>query len=330
MADEIAKTQSGRDAMAWVGDTPWHGKGQKLEEGASIETWAEASGMDFKINTSPVLYTGPQGEKGGYFEMKDKVVLNRSDTGTGLAVVSNKYKVVQPTEVLEFYRNLVDGMGFKLETAGVLFGGKKYWALASIGEEAVIMNDDKIKGYLLLATACDGSMATTAQYESVRVVCNNTLQMALGARSAGAVKINHRTNFDFKSVQNQLGIADLTWNGFIDNVNIMANIHLAEKEADKIIAGSFGADMSNADEVLALLEHNRSAQAILKLYSGAGMGAKLASADGTAWGLMNAVTQFYDWERTSKTTDARIDKAWFGDGAAAKARTWNIIENLYA
>lgn len=323
MADEIAKTADGRDAMAWVGETPWHGKGQKLEDGASIETWAEAAGMDFSIIKQPVSYEF-KGEQKTY---ADRVVLHRSDTGTGLAVVSPQYKVVQPPEILEFYRNLVDGMGFKLETAGVLFGGKKYWALASIGEEAVIQNDDKIKGYLLLATACDGSMATTAQYESVRVVCNNTLQMAL-SKHGGAVKINHRTAFNSKEVQNMLGIADLTWNGFIGDVNVLANVHLAEQEAERLIASIYGADKTNDEEVLHVLDHNRAAQQVLELFNGAGMGAGLSSAKGTAWGLMNAVTQFYDWERPSKTTDARIDKAWFGDGARMKQLTWNTLNQL--
>src|SRR6202044_3294118 len=103
----------------------------------------------------------------------------------------DNFKIVQPGAVLEFFRDLTAAAGFTLETAGTLFGGKRFWALAAIGETASIADPaDKMKGYLLLSTACDGSMATEARYTTVRVVCNNTLS---SARSAGAkVRVTHR------------------------------------------------------------------------------------------------------------------------------------------
>ncbi|WP_414616819.1 DUF932 domain-containing protein, partial [Stenotrophomonas muris] len=92
--------------------------------------------------------------------------------------VSKRFKVVQPGEILEFYRDLTQHSGFELETAGVLKGGKKFWAMARTGQSTSLKGRDRVDGYLLLATACDGTLATTAQFTSVRVVCNNTLQIA--------------------------------------------------------------------------------------------------------------------------------------------------------
>jgi len=87
----------------------------------------------------------------------------------------------------------------------VLREGRKFWALACTGQSTTLKGRDKVDGYLLLATACDGTLATTAQFTSVRVVCNNTLSIALG-NATGAIKAPHRSRFDPDVVKPQLGI----------------------------------------------------------------------------------------------------------------------------
>jgi phage/plasmid-like protein (TIGR03299 family) len=87
----------------------------------------------------------------------EQKVLFRSDTNTPLSVVSQRYQVVQPREILEFYRDLTKVSGFELETAGVLKGGKKFWALAKTGQDFALKGNDVTNGYILLATACDGT-----------------------------------------------------------------------------------------------------------------------------------------------------------------------------
>jgi len=175
MAHELATFIDGRARMAYVGDTPWHGLGQALTPNAPLETWATEAGMNFTIGGSPVLY---QRADKTLAEQGSKQVLYREDTGEALGVVGNKYKVVQPIEVLEFFRDLVAEQGFQLETAGVLFNGAKYWAMARTGQEFKIGKNDVLKDYLMLATACDGTLRTTARRTSVRVVCNNTLTLS--------------------------------------------------------------------------------------------------------------------------------------------------------
>ena len=76
--------------------------------------------------------------------------------------MSSRYQVVQPKAVLEFYRDLTEISGFELETAGVLKEGKKFWALAKTAKETALKGNDVVKGYILLATSCDGTLATTA------------------------------------------------------------------------------------------------------------------------------------------------------------------------
>src|SRR3546814_20756798 len=122
----------------------------------------------------------------------EQKVLYRSDTKAPLAVVSKRFQVVQPGEILEFYRDLTEVGGFELETAGVLRGGRKFWALARTGQSVSLKGRDRVDGYLLLATACDGTLATTAQFTSVRVVCNNTLSIALGDNQIGRASCRER------------------------------------------------------------------------------------------------------------------------------------------
>jgi phage/plasmid-like protein (TIGR03299 family) len=177
MAHELEKASD----MAYVGSTPWHGLGNKLPPNQPIETWQRHAGMDFEINKSVVLFNADNGDNKllNFRNYMDASVLYRSDNLEPLSVVSKRYKVVQPKEILEFYRDLVSAGGFELETAGVLKGGKKLWALAKTGQEVLLPGLDKVNAYLLLATSCDGSLATTAQFCSIRVVCSNTLNLAV-------------------------------------------------------------------------------------------------------------------------------------------------------
>ncbi|VWC41443.1 hypothetical protein BCO23253_07138 [Burkholderia contaminans] len=166
--------------MAYVGADPWHGLGNKLAPKQPLEVWARAAGMDWRIEEAEVRFVAAGNRSlGSIHAFPEQKVLYRSDTKVPLSVVSSRYQVVQPEEILEFYRDLTEIGGFQLETAGGLKEGRKLWALARTGQSGMLKGKDEINGYLLLATACDGTLATTAQFTSVRVVCNNTLQIAL-------------------------------------------------------------------------------------------------------------------------------------------------------
>lgn len=159
---------TGQPAMAYLGEKPWHGFGEQLPANQSIEEWVRAARLDWEIQMSPVRYLFNDQA----LLMPDRVVLARSDTGAALSVVSNDYQVVQPKEVLEFYRSLVERRHYTLETAGALDGGRKVWALAKTGLVANVGNNqqDELGAYVLLATSCDKSLATTACFTSIRVV----------------------------------------------------------------------------------------------------------------------------------------------------------------
>jgi phage/plasmid-like protein (TIGR03299 family) len=247
---------------------------------------------------------------------QEQRVLYRSDTHAPLSVVSQRYQEVQPKQILEFYRDLTEQSGFELETAGVLKGGKKFWALARTGQATALKGADEVRGYLLLATSCDGTLATTATPTTVRVVCNNTLQMATGD-SKGAVKVPHSTQFDAAAVKNALGLGLSSWDSFMRSLKDLSQRPVSRTEADayfRTVLGEPLADESNPSA----LEPSRTLQQVLSLYQGTGLGSTLSSSRNTAWGLVNAMTEFVDHRRRARNQDYRLDSAWFGQGAQLK------------
>ena len=307
--------------MAFVNETPWHGLGNQLAHNQPLEVWAQQAGMDWSIEASEVRFVAGDTGLGSIHAFPEQKVLYRSDTKAPLSVVSSRYQVVQPAEILEFYRDLTEVGGFELETAGVLKDGKKLWALARTGQSATLKGRDQVNGYLLLATACDGTLATTAQFTSVRVVCNNTLQIALGD-GAGAVKVPHRSQFDAQAVKRQLGIAISSWDGFLIRMKALSERKVSAQATEAYFrrvltyqAGSISEGSTATNE--------RAIKAVHELFRGHGKGAELPSAAGTAWGLLNSVTEFVDHQRRARSEDHRRDAAWFGQGASLKQKAWD-------
>lgn len=318
MAHELNHFTDGRARMAYVGATPWHGLGQALTVGAPLETWAREAGMDYQILDTPVQYRTADGKT---FPFNKKRVLYREDTSDALAVVGNMYKVVQPIEVLEFFRNLTTDYGFELETAGVLFNGQKYWALARTGETAKIARKDELRGYVLLATSCDGSMKTTARHTSVRVVCSNTLELSNRDR-ANEVKISHSSKFKATEVQEQLGIIESGWKEFVDQADALSQVKLSDKQAVDFVIRLMGDPAKPVEAQSKVTDIGK----VLQLYKGNGLGSTLKSAEDTAWGLVNAVTEMVDWHK-GKDQQRRLESAWVYTGAQLKRQAFEQAIN---
>jgi len=315
--------------MAYVNEKPWHGLGNHLAPNQPLEVWATQAGMDWSIESADVRFVAPGTGNGvgSIHAFPEQKVLYRSDTKAPLSVVSKRYQVVQPSEILEFYRDLTEAGGYELETAGVLKEGRKLWALAKTGQSTSLKGRDRVNGYLLLATACDGTLATTAQFTSVRVVCNNTLAIALGD-GTGAVKVGHRSQFDAQAVKRQLGIAISSWDGFMARMKALAECKVTDTAAEAYWKRVFTYQAPTAEE--AKLVSERSMKAVQELYAGKGLGSHLASSSGTAWGLLNSVTEYIDHHRRARSGDHRRDTAWFGQGASVKQRAWEESLKLVA
>jgi len=339
MAHELTIRAGGIAEMAFVGATPWHGLGQHLVAGASIEDWRIAAGMNWDILRAPVRFdVAPSLEAvaaactgNARFDSlltethtwKQQEVLYRSDTRAPLNVVSNIYSVVQPGQVLEFFRNLVAEHGFELETAGTLKGGKRFWALARTNLEAEVVDGDPVRTYLLLVSSCDSGLATTAMFTSVRVVCNNTLQMSFG-HSGKRVSVRHNTEFNPNSVKVQLGLnaQDVT-SDFVDRMRMFANKSLTGAAAEAVVETMF-AELSRKGDI----RESRGFSRVMDLFNGSGKGSQIDGVAGTGWGLINAVTEYTDFHVRARNQEFRLDSSWFGPGRVMKAKILELMDEV--
>lgn len=306
MAHELTHRANGFVEMAYCGDAPWHKLGQELTAGASVDEWIKQAGMDWLIKRSRVRY----GEGDQQRIMDDQHVLFRSDTKDALGVVGSKYNIVQPREVLEFFRDVVSANGFQLSAAGTLFGGRRFWATASIGDSACILNKDEVNGFLLLSTSADGTLATTAKFTTIRTVCNNTLSMALSSKDARDVKISHRTNFNPAVVKAQLGIVTGAFGDFVQ-----ASRKLAVTNINLLDAGKLTADLLVDSKIVTKEDVTTSNgfKSIIELFSrGKGNHGE------TAWDWLNGVTEYVDHVQRAKTNSHRMANSMFGKGDALK------------
>ncbi|APC17390.1 hypothetical protein BLL42_17200 [Pseudomonas frederiksbergensis] len=317
------------EQMAYVGATPWHGLGSQLSPKQPLEIWQREAGMNWQIQESPVHFKADNvGNLGTIHSFAEQKVLFRSDTKAPLSVVSQRYQVVQPREVLEFYRDLTEHSGYELETAGVLKGGRKLWALARTGQSTALKGNDVVNGYLLLATSCDGTLATTATPTTIRVVCNNTLSIAINGASQ-AIKVPHSTRFDPRAVKQQLGITVSQWDDFMYRMRTLAARPVKAHEAKDYLR-SVLCEAATGNPERTGLSNERALTKVLSLYEGHGRGAELEAAKGTAWGLLNAVTEYVDHERRARSNEYRMDTAWFGQGAVIKQRALSTALQLVA
>jgi phage/plasmid-like protein (TIGR03299 family) len=312
-----------RANIAYVGQKPWHGLGKQLDPATPLETWRIEAGLDFQYLGAPVQFRiDPDAEA---LPFPRRQVIYRSDTQAPLAVVSDSYRAVQPREVLEFFRDLIDDHGFAMETAGSLKEGAVVWALAKTGRDLALGNDVN-RQYALLMTSCDSLMATRATLTNVRAVCWNTLSLALHREAANLIVTRHNTRFDANDVKTNLGLVDNTWDEFGDIARAMAKTKLKDLDVKEAVLAIFG----DPDKDLEQQRHKKAMNNVVALFNGNGRGSTFPAADGTAWGLLNAVTEHIDHYVGERKPGARLTSAWMGPGEAIKRKAWRVCTQLAA
>jgi phage/plasmid-like protein (TIGR03299 family) len=310
-------TTTGAAAIAYAGAKPWHGLGQELTPGASIEEWTRQAGLAYTVLESPVLNKTESTTEPEVF--KGRKVLHRSDTGGALSVVSDGYRTVQPAEVMGFFGKLSEIGGFEIETAGALSHGKRIWALAKVNPGAEVIAGDNVRPYVLLATSYDGTMATTAKFTGVRVVCNNTIVRALGD-DKNEVRVLHSERFDPDAVRMELGIVADKWERFLLETRALAGKPMAQSEADEFVKALLEPYHTGRLEIT----QSRAYRRVMDLFKGSAIGSEIPGVMGTRWGMLNAVTELIDHER-GRSNSTRIESAWFGTGSAIKNRAMELL-----
>jgi phage/plasmid-like protein (TIGR03299 family) len=300
----------------------WHGLGQLMPIGQSVEQWQAAAGMDYEIKRGRIRYAtevvSPETNVSALQCVDDKLVLFRSDTLAPLGVVSDSYKVVQPAAVLEFFREWADKGGVTIESAGVLFGGKRYFATAKLGDAVSVDGGrDRIVPYALLSTSADGSLATECRWTTVRTVCNNTLSIALKGKSA--FKVSHRSVFNPDDARDAVEAANAEFSAFMETARTLANVKMEQDIAEAMTIKL----LTKTSEQVA--RESAAFERIMGLFNGGGKGSNFESAHDTAWGWLNAVTEYADHHVRARSDENRQAAALWGAGDALKQKALSLV-----
>jgi phage/plasmid-like protein (TIGR03299 family) len=176
----------------------------------------------------------------------------------------------------------------------------------------MIDNHDPIKGYLLLTSSADGLRATEARFTSVRVVCANTLAMS-EKDTAGQIKVTHRSEWDAADVKRRLGVAPATFDTFMGNMRKLADHRLTDDEAAAQVKKLFAKD-ADSDKV------GKTFGKVMDLFRGLATGGDLPGVEGTAYGLLNSVTEAVDHLSKAKSDSHRLQNALMGPGEKIKIK----------
>ena len=319
MAHAITQRDNGIYEFCFSGSRSaiWHGLGQELSEDSPIDVWKREAGMDWQVRQAPMMFMNADNEPTA---VEARKILYRSDNTFQLGIVGEDYKIVQPGQVLEFFDDLTRLHGMKLSTAGTLFGGKHFWALAKTGQHASVLPGDDVDAYVLLTTSADGTAATQARFTSTRVVCNNTLNIALSENAKRMVKVTHHREWDATQVKIDLGLLDKSWTEFKSNMDRLTKIAMDEKATRAFYQKVFfNPDKLAEDQGLA--ERRIVDKLMEKAF--AGIGSEMSA--GTAWGALNGATElFTHWDGKRDQSQQFMD-SYTGKHSNAKDKVFNAL-----
>jgi len=315
MAHELGLMADGTYSMARSADSPrsWHGLENVVATDAPYSVWLDRSGMDFKILSSPAMYyTNTKGD----VQFPERKILYRSDTGDALSIVSDGYFIVQPEQVLHFFTDLCEKYNLKMDTAGVIRNGVKFWALAKTGERLNVgTKKDAVEQYILLATSADSSMATIAKHTTMRVVCSNTFHANIN-NGEKAIRIAHSKLFNADDVKIDLTLLSDSFTKFGEIATELHEYRMTQRAARYWYAELLsGKEYMTTEEVDTYASTSRLFRTLMQSYNeGAGN-------EETAWGLFNGVTYMVDHTR-GRSIDSSLNSAMFGNGANLKQSAW--------
>lgn len=261
------------ESMFSVREVPWHGLGTIIQEASDSESALKLAGLDWSVKQVPVLY---EGQKTGHqFNVRE------SDNRV-LGVVGGRYKPVQNAEAFAFTDELVGG-DVRYETAGSLADGKRVWMLAKMPDTRVL--DDVVEPYLCLTNGHDGFSSLKVCMTPVRVVCQNTLNMALkSAKRTWTVRHSGNINAKMEEAQQTLGLAQDYMKKFEEEAEELYSIKVSPAQFKKLSSTLFPI----TDE---MSRRKEEAQYLLQCQLKEAWDMDdLGNIKGTGWGFMNAVS----------------------------------------
>ena len=276
------------ESLMYVRETPWHGLGTKVEEAPTSSEAIKLAGLDWKVNQQPV-YTDNNIVIPNY---KANV---RDKDNKVLGIVTDRYKIVQNSEAFDFTDNLI-GDDCKYETAGSLAGGRKIFLLAKMPERLIL--EEKFDPYICFTNTHDGSGSIKACCTNVRVVCQNTLNLAFNNASR-SWSIRHTGNIKDKllAAQKTLELFDKYNKEFEVYAEKAANTNLTKNEINNTLDNLFNIDDDMSDRRKRNIINDR------EKFEKCLVAIDLRPFYGTLYGLLNAASDFTYHELPNRITN---------------------------
>jgi phage/plasmid-like protein (TIGR03299 family) len=334
----LLESVNGETAFASFREPAWHGLGEVFtEEVSTAEMLKKAKLNNWDVRLEDVEIPNQfSSDKSYSFVVRDNpFILGNKDV---LGVVGERYVPLQNEDLFDFADNMLD-KGGRWETAGSIKGGRVVFGALALERETVLDPNgvsDKINTYLLVNTSHDGSVAIQASITPVRVVCANTLNLALGNRGRGgsvkqSFKIRHTQTAQGKVAvaREALGLANQYMDEFSKMANAMIETEITKAQFDTIVDLAYPAPKDDSKKV-SITKHANKIDLINEIY----VGQFNNTISGTAWGALNALTERLDWHRAGRKgkTETILAGASGFDPVinAEKNRLMKIVQSVMA
>jgi phage/plasmid-like protein (TIGR03299 family) len=316
------------ETMAYTNEVPWHGLGTKVDGKQSVKQMLKAAGLDWKVERRAMCLKVDTA-KGNGSNVGDEIpgfaALVRDKDNQVFDIVGSQYRPTQNEQAFEFFNEFIKAGKATMETAGSLRGGRYVWGLANLGTSFKLRGDDVVKSYLLCACPHQQGKSMIFKFTSVRVVCNNTLTMALGEIGTEH-RHTHRSEFNDAAIEkakDRLGIAREQMGQFEKIARKLQGTKLKREKIIDVLAPLFAPKIE-----LKIIRDDFDANATPKLKDIMGALEKAPGAQpDNAWGVLNAVTYWAD-HMASRTPDKRLTNAWLGKTAVQKEKVLDALLEL--
>ncbi len=299
------------ETMAYAGEVPWHGLGERVPADLSPEQMMVKAGVDWTVQKIPAFATiGDSKVNVGWS------ALVRSTDDKMLSVVTNDWEPVQNSEAFQFFHEYCQAGDMEMHTAGSLRDGQIVWVLAKIKESFELFSGDVVESFLLFTNPHRFGQSIDVRFTPIRVVCNNTLTLSLNQNVDRVVKKSHRTVFDSAAVKDQLGIATDKLAKYKEMAEFLGSKRYTSDSLKQYFNKVFPVLALDKEKGPQRKELSKSAQLALQTVE-TQPGANFA--EGSWWQAFNTVTYLTD-HKIGRSADNRLTSAWFGPNKNLKVK----------
>jgi len=314
--------------MAYYGDVPWHTLGTLVPKGVTAKQMIRAAGLDWSVELRPARGAREINKKGEFsrYEVVRVPRLRTQELETLLGIVSRRYQPLQNLEAFEFFDPIVGEGKAYFETAGALGEGERVWVMAKMPEAMEIVPGDECFKYLLLSNTHTGEGSVTVKFTSVRVVCQNTLMMAMqDGHKAYRVRHSKIMQFRLEKLAEFLAITQEVFLKAEELFKRLAKIQMIEDRLEHYLEAVF----PRSEEQQKTGDRPQRWHFAEQVFESQ-PDLQLPGVRGTLWGAYNAITRFEDYKRPQQAehADQRLERIWFGSGADIKLKALDKAQEL--